>query len=347
VKRVVLAVTFLWLVGCEQEIVSDKQTSARPVRLWSVTASQSHPPMHFVGEVAPARTVDLGFEVDGTLKALPISEGEVLQAGDVVAQLDPRRFELALESALADHELARKTLERVTALKQSETVSQADLDEAIARETQARLSVETARTDLEDTVLNAPFASRIIARLVENYASIGRLEPVIRLAPLNEIEIVIGVPEQLMATFNPSQISEAQVRFSADPERLFPARWLDYEAQVNRDTQTFGIRFSLTEAPPWPVLPGMTATMLVSLAEAHSPLPHIPVSALQADATGQFFVWVVDEDTSRVYQRTVEAGMPDKNRVPIPVGLAPGDQIVAAGGAWLVEGMLVRPLARD
>ncbi len=88
-KRVVLAVTFLWLVGCEQEIVSDKQTSARPVRLWSVTASQSHPPMQFVGEVAPARTVDLGFEVDGTLKALPIREGEVLQAGTLSLSWTP------------------------------------------------------------------------------------------------------------------------------------------------------------------------------------------------------------------------------------------------------------------
>ena len=87
----------------------------------------------FVGKVAPAHTVELGFEIDGTLQQLPLPEGALVQAGDVIAQLDPERFELALESARADHELAEKTLSRVESLKASGTVSQAELDEAVAR----------------------------------------------------------------------------------------------------------------------------------------------------------------------------------------------------------------------
>jgi len=346
-KRILLALTLLGLISCEQNTTIETASAGRPVQLLTVAKTQIHPPVHFVGEVAPARTVDLGFEVDGTLAALPIPEGDIVKAGQLVAQLDPRRFELALKGAMADHTLAEKTRSRIATLREAETVSAAELDEAIARETQAQLAVAAAETDLEDTMLNAPFDSRVIARLKENHATVGRLEPVIRLAPLNEIEVVIGVPEQLMAQFNPAQISEATVRFSADPDQLFSARWLDYEAQVNRDTQTFGVRFSLTQTPPWPVLPGMTATVLITLAQHGSTLPHIPMSALQADVDGTFFVWVVNNETSRVFKRPVEVGVPDKNLVGVYAGLAPGERIVVAGGAWLSEDMLVRALARD
>ena len=64
----------------------------------------------------------------------------MVQAGDVIAQLDPERFELALQSARADHELAEKTLSRVESLKASGTVSQAELDEAVARAKLASLA---------------------------------------------------------------------------------------------------------------------------------------------------------------------------------------------------------------
>ena len=48
-------------------------------------------------------------------------------------------------------------------------------------------------------------------------------------APVERIEVVIGVPEQLMARLNPATLSKAAVRFTADPERLFEAHWLDYD----------------------------------------------------------------------------------------------------------------------
>ena len=69
-----------------------------------------------------------------------------------------------------------------------------------------------------------------------------------------------------MANLNPAALQKAEVRFSTDPERLFAARWLDYEGEASRDTQTYDVRFALIETPQWAVLPGMTATVLLSLA---------------------------------------------------------------------------------
>ena len=338
----------LWVIGgltgCGSDSTVETSPAARPARLITVGAGDHSAPSQFVGEVAPAHTVELGFEIDGTLKQLPLPEGALVQAGDVIAQLDPERFELALESARADHELAEKTLSRVESLKASGTVSQAELDEAVAHAKLTGLAVETAQTDLDDTVLRAPFAGQLTKRLAENFSPVARLSPVIRLAPVERIEVVIGVPEQLMARLNPATLSKAAVRFTADPERLFEAHWLDYEAEASRDTQTYDVRFSLTDTPPWPVLPGMTATVLLSMATPSDAVIQLPLSAVQSDAAGNFFVWTVERDTSQVAKRPIKVGLPSRKQVPVLAGLELGEQVVAAGGAWLYEGMRVRPL---
>ena len=333
-----------WLSGCRADTTVDISPAVRPARLITAGAGDNSAPSQFVGRVAPAHTVELGFEIDGTLQHLPLAEGALVQAGDVIAQLDPERFELALESARADHELAEKTLSRVESLKASGTVSQAELDEAVARAKLTGLAVETAQTDLDDTVLRAPFAGQLTKRLAENFSPVARLSPVVRLAPVERIEVVIGVPEQLMARLNPATLSKAAVRFTADPERLFEAHWLDYEAEASRDTQTYDVRFSLTDTPPWPVLPGMTAIVLLSMATPSDAVIQLPLSAVQSDAAGNFFVWTVERDTSQVAKRPIKVGLPSRKQVPVLAGLELGEQVVAAGGAWLYEGMRVRPL---
>ena len=335
----------LGLAGCGAESTVESFSAARPARLITVGTGYQSATSQFVGKVAPAHTVDLGFEIDGTLQRLPLGEGALVKAGDVIAQLDPERFELALESARADHELAKKTLSRVESLKASGTVSQAELDEAVARAKLTGLAVDIAQKDLDDTALRAPFDGQLIKRLAENYSPVPRLSPVVRLAPIERIEVVIGVPEQLMASLNPSKLQEASVRFTADPNRLFSAQWLDYEAEASQDTQTYDVRFSLTEIPPWPVLPGMTATVLLSMATTDVSLIQLPLSAVQSDATGNFFVWGVEQETSKVFKRPITVGVPNRETVSVLSGLELGEQVVAAGGAWLYEGMQVRPLA--
>ena len=146
----------LWVIAglssCGADSTVETGPAVRPARLITAVAGDHSAPSQFVGKVAPAHTVELGFEIDGTLQQLPLPEGALVQAGDVIAQLDPERFELALESALADHELAEKTLSRGESLKASGTVSQAELDEAVARAKLTGFAVETAQKDLDDTV---------------------------------------------------------------------------------------------------------------------------------------------------------------------------------------------------
>jgi multidrug efflux pump subunit AcrA (membrane-fusion protein) len=88
----------------------------------------------------------------------------------------------------------------------------------------------------------------------------------------------------------------------------------------------------------------MTATVLLSIANPSDAVIELPLSAVQSDAAGNFFVWTVGRDTSQVTKRPIEVGLPSRKQVPVLSGLELGEQVVAAGGAWLYEGMQVRPL---
>jgi multidrug efflux pump subunit AcrA (membrane-fusion protein) len=65
---------------------------------------------------------------------------------------------------------------------------------------------------------------------------------------------------------------------------------------------------------------------------------------VQSDTAGNFFVWTVERDTSHVTKRPIEVGLPSQEHVSVLSGLELGEQVVAAGGAWLYDGMQVRPL---
>ena len=91
----------------------------------------------------------------------------------------------------------------------------------------------------------------------------------------------------------------------------------------------------------------MTTTVLLSLPATDQAAIQVPMSALQSDATGEFFVWVVDPNSTTVVQRPIKLGIPGRDHVPVLAGLKIGEQVVAAGGAWLYAGMKVRPLAED
>ena len=73
----------------------------------------------------------------------------------------------------------------------------------------------------------------------------------------------------------------------------------------------------------------------------------LPLSAVQSDAAGNFFAWTVKRGTSQVTKRPIEVGVPSRQQVPVLSGLELGEQVVAAGGAWLYDGMQVRPLGND
>jgi len=206
--------------------------------------------------------------------------------------------------------------------------------------------VVEANIQLEDTVLKAPYAGEIAERFVEQGQNVRANEPIVKFQNVEEIEVVVDVPERVMtADLRTADIVELVAEFSGAPGVLFPVRIEEIAQRADPVTQTFPVRVAMQSPPGIALLPGMTATVTVAYRRASilGERIRVPISAVTKDPQQGEVAWVIQAD-GKVSRRAVKLGEASGDRVEITEGLAPGDRIAIAGAAMLREGMQVRDL---
>jgi len=162
---------------------------------------------HFLGIVQAGTRTSIGFEVPGSIADLTIREGDRVQAGAILAELDTRTLDAQHDAAAAterqlaaEQELARARMRRQEPLLESGAISDQRFDETRLREKaiRARRSAARARLTelqiaLEKSVLRAPYAARIGARLVDEGAVVQPGQPVLTLIAVEQREARVGV----------------------------------------------------------------------------------------------------------------------------------------------------------
>lgn len=336
------------LAACGGEAPSAPEQAPRPVRVHWAAPAEISLQRRFVGRVAEANLVDVGFEIEGTLLSLPLKEGSAVTKDTLLAQLDPQNTELVLARAKAEHDGAQKALDRLETLLAQGMASQAQYDEVYTRAEISRVEVGAALKRLRDTSLRAPFDGQIVKHYVEPHTPIKSLQPVLQLRPTNAIELEIDIPERYVARWDMTAPPGAWAIFDHEPGVRRALHWREYAAKAHPQTQTVAMTLVLTDLPESTLLPGMTATVLLEDKSKEDPQAlAIPIEALQADAQGEPFVWVVKGQPAHVQRRVVDVAAAEAGWVNVVSGLAVGEQVVSAGGAWLYEGMPVRLLAED
>lgn len=340
---VVLAALTL-LAGCEQPVPPETAEFSRPAEILEVGGGGHASGLRFPGRVRAVQRAELAFNVPGQVVELPVREGQKLAAGDLIARLDPATFEVRLASARAEFEKAQVDYERVRQIwEQSQAVAEAEVDQKRTAMEVARASFDTARKDLEDTRMTAPFAGTVTRRHVENFSNVQAKQVVVSLQNPQELEIVINVPERVVR--NESRREAGYATFEGMPDQRIPVTLKAFSAEADAQTQTYEAVLALEKPDGVTILPGMSAEVFALAGEdATGAVLAIPLKAVFAGPDGKPHVWVVDPDSARVSQRAVETGSVQGGDILVTAGLAPGERIVTAGVSQLREGMLVRPL---
>jgi RND family efflux transporter MFP subunit len=333
------------LAGCERPEEAVVDQAVRPAKLFRVSADRATVIHEFVGRVEAAETVDLSFEVPGELRQLPVREGQDLPAGELVAALDTRDFELAMQEAAVQRRLAAQDLERKEALLQRRGISQSLVDDARALEELWSVRLAQAEERLADTRLTAPFDAVVARRYVDNRSRVQVGDLIVRLLDLNELDVVASVPAGLLATVTPDRVVAFTATFDFLPGLEYPLTYRENSGEANPVAQTYDVAFTMAPPEETNILPGMTARVQVELtAGPGSSGIGIPTTALLSEPDGKFFVWVFDPESSIVHRRAVRVGAPLAQGVTVEQGLDGGELVVAAGASQLQAGMRVRPL---
>ena len=247
--------------------------------------------------------------------------------------------ETAYRVAQEEHQAAVQTLEMGTVAREE------DLDAQAAQVRGLEGRVVEANLQLRDTTLLAPYDGVIAQRFVEQGQNVQAKAPVVRFQDVDEIEIIVDVPESVMiADIRTAEVVEMLAEFSGAPGLQFPVEIREISQVADPTTQTFSVRTAMKAPTEVNVLPGMTATVTASYRRASILADRIlaPISAV-ANHAGKQVVWLVGADGS-LERRPVELGTALGGQVEITEGLQPGDRIAVAGVAHLRKGMKVRDL---
>jgi RND family efflux transporter MFP subunit len=333
--------------GCEKKQPEEKREVIRPVKTMVVHGKDSGSRFTLPGTVRAATRAVLSFKVSGPLVALPVEEGQHVKKGDLIAQIEKRDFKTALEQAVARNREAEQQFRRYKELYAKRQVSKADFDRYRAARDVSRAELEDARNALKDTSLRAPFDGVIAKRYVENHQKVQAKEPIVNLQDISEIEVLVNVPELMMAGFKSNNHCKITAGFDSIPGHLYPLSVKEYSTDADPATRTYQIVFTMKQPEEANILPGMTATVNVNFisdsqdsGKADIILPDVAV----LDAPGNHpYVWILDSSTGMVHKREVQVGsLAGSGFIKIVKGLQPGDRVVISGVTKLREGMKVR-----
>jgi len=335
----------LALAACSGETAAPPP-QPRLVQLGEVRSNAPETRHEFVGRVEARLSVDMAFQVGGQLADLPLTEGQRIAEGDLVARLDLEDFELARQEARVQLQQARTDLERQRTLHERGIASQAALDSAQTQYDLRLVALENAQRNLQYATLTAPFDGLVSRRLVDNFTIVSPGQPIVRIQDVGELRVSIPVSEDMVATFDQNNLVALEAAFSFLPGQTFSLIPRELVSEPDDTSNTYRAIAALPDDIPANILPGMTATVWAEV-ERNGPVTTdvtVPLAAVSERPDGSHSVWVYDADTGTVSPRVVETAGLRGNSVIVTTGVQAGDLIVTAGVSALHDGMQVRPL---
>lgn len=295
----------------------------------------------FAGMATPDDAVNLAFKVSGQVLDIPVSEGERVDKGTLLAELDPRDIRLQVSADRSAFEQARSQFARMERLLEHEAVSRQEYEAARTRYAQAQSTYQNTLQLLKETKLYAPFASVVERKYVDKYERVQAGQTIVRVVNPVTTTVKFTLPESGLGLLSDS--TAFRVEFDNYRGVRFTARLKEY-VRTSSDASGFPVTLKLTDVDParYRISPGMSCVVTMQSADPAADAVSLPISAIYAPTSGGDYVWIVGRD-GRVERRNVTLGeLYGRNRVIVASGVEPGDSVITAGVYQLQEGDRVR-----
>jgi membrane fusion protein, multidrug efflux system len=309
-----------------------------------------------LGTVQAFNTVEIKAQVNGTLVAIPVQEGQEVHQGDIVAQIDPRPFRAALDQATAQRagdqaqlQSAQLDLLRFQHLAKNQfaPVQQVDDQQATVNKLQASIeadtaAIETAQINLSYCTIRAPIDGRVSFRQTDvgNLIQTASQTGIVSITQDKPISLIFTLPEADLQRVQQA-MAKAQLPVFAyssdDRTRLAQGVLLTPNNAIDTATGTISLKatFSNDNDALWP---GEFVNTRIRVDTMHQAVT-VPVAALQHGPNG-LYVFTVKSDNT-VQQQPVQVAYQDDSTVVIAKGVTGGQSVVTTGQSRLADGTRV------
>jgi RND family efflux transporter MFP subunit len=347
----------LWgMAGCGKEEAPPPMASLAPaVMVEPVAVRDVVDRIEATGQLVAKAEATVAAQVAGEVTAIAVEEGDAVEAGQALLDIDPERRQLELadaEARLAEARAsaaeARREVERIRGLRKRDAASQAQLDDVLtqlalarSRENGAEARLGLARRALEDATIRAPFSGLIARRHTNVGEYLGVGAPLFDLVALDPIEVEFTLPE--VDSSRVAVGNRVTLRVAPYPSEEFTAEVTMVAPTIDPGTRTLRVKAQLAN-PDGRLRPGLFARVDVGVALREG-VVMVSESAILQRAEGSVVYRLVEGN--RVERLLVEPGVQEGEWVEVRSGLMPGDRVVVRGQRALVDGGVVSVRRRD
>jgi multidrug efflux system membrane fusion protein len=329
------------------------------------TAQHGDLPVYFngLGTVTAFNTVTVHTRVDGQLISVAFKEGQMVQKGQVLAEIDPRPFQVILEQAqgalakdTAQRKDAQTNLERYKLLYGEGVIPKQQMDTQASQVGQFdgaiktdEATIDSAKLQLSFTHVTAPLSGRIGLRLVDAGNMVHAADPngLLVITQLQPISVVFSLPQdqlpQVATKLHAGGTLPVEAFDRDNTAKIATGTLASIDNQIDTTTGTYKLKAMFTNNDN--VLFPNQFVNIHLLVDTKKNLTIVPTAAIQRGPQGTY-VYAVD-NTNTVKIRTITIAQTTNDSVGLSAGISPGDIVVIDGQDKLQDGSKVNPSTQN
>lgn len=337
--------------GCERgAAMSAPSSSPRGVEVEEAVLREVRPSIVIPAVVEAAMRIDLAFRVDGFAESFLVEEGDRVEVGQVLAELDRdelqrdlRAARASLTRAEANSRDAELRYQRQVKLLSRESTSTELYESALSRreilmaeQAEAQVRVEAAVEHLADAVLRAPVSGYVERRLLEPHEFASARTPVLVLTQLDTVTARAAIADSEIAQLQKG--GPALVRIPSSADRVLRGTVVRIAVSADPSTRTVPVEVEV-ENPDLLLRAEQVVEIEIPIGEPQL-LLLVPMSAVLRDVDRSPFCFMAIEGDSGTLaeRRRVQIGALYAERVEVTSGLAPGETVIVRGQHFLRDG---------
>ncbi|ASZ13847.1 efflux RND transporter periplasmic adaptor subunit [Chitinophaga pendula] len=324
-------------IGCQHASNTHEQTeTAIPVVIQQLTKSSDQNTIRLSGNVEGNKTVRLGFMVAGKINYIAANEGQRVNAGQLLASLDPQSYGYALDAANASLNQVQDEYDRLKIMHERKSLSESDFSKVSNTLEQAKAQRNLQQKNVKETKLYVPFNGVLLKKNAEVGEIVNTGMPLFVVADIQQVKVNAAVPESELRSIRLGQESKVYI---PSLDTTFTGKVVEVGSAADATTRAFTVKMELKN-PQLLIRPGMIAELQTTSA-TRSEMMVLPAEAVLHDTDNSTYVFIADTARHQAFKRKVTLGRLVDNKIEITSGINENEQVVTGGQQKLHDGVAI------
>jgi RND family efflux transporter MFP subunit len=331
----------IWISGCsgKKEQKNGPDTLAVNVFNLSADSVSNNDRIVYDGTLEAEKTIDLSFQVSGTILSFPVLTGDYVKKGQLVGVIDETVYRNQYNAQLAQVKLAEENYTRINDVFKKGSIAEIKMLEAKSNYEQATSTARATYQNITHTHLYAPVSGYIGEKKAEAGAVANPGQPVLQLLDTRSVKVLVAVPESEINHYKAG--TPATVKIDALGNQPLQGKVSEVSVLALSGSANYNLKISLANNE-MKLRPGMLCKVSFDVSDNKSTKTAdakeiiVPVQAVQVDDKGTNFLFIMNAQNKAV-RKNVTTGQLYSNGIAIQSGLAGNEQVITSGYQKLAD----------